>query len=322
MSAREDTRAAPPSGAGGSPAFLVLRDVLGAAAPDRHPTVDGVRTVSLVDRGAGAVHLSLHLTELDPGATIPAHGHAQEESVVLLDGEVELWLDGAWHRLEPQCFALAPFARPHAWRNTGRGVARWFTVRAPSHVVPAEPAMLQLNMPDLVLGDEVRAVGQVVPWGPTVGRMTPDDHPPFGPLSLGGLGHYGSHIRRISVLMAADRYRGAVHHTLLSVRMPPGDLGGAPTMVAHAHPFEEAYLVLKGETSWELAGIEHAAGPGDLLWTAAGTTHAVTSASPRPTHFLEVQAPAPPDQHGFVFPAEWKERAAGSPGTRPGPRVL
>jgi quercetin dioxygenase-like cupin family protein len=295
--------------------FLIVRDAVRAASPARATGADGVRSVQVISRSEGAVHLSLHVTELDVGAVIDAHVHAHEETAVVLDGRVELWLDGAWHRLEEKCFALVPFARLHAWRNVSGGVARWFTVRAPAALMPLEPAMSHLEQSDVELEEPVREVGAVVPWGPTVGRLSADDQPPFGPLSLGGLGHYGTHVRSISAAMAVDRYRGAVHHTLFTV-VVPGRLETPPLPLrTHAHPFEEAFLITDGSTEWELAGVRATAEAGDLVWAGVGTAHAVASAARRPARWIEMQSPAPPAQHGFVFPHEWRENANRSRST-------
>lgn len=287
----------------------VLPAAIDAAAQPDHAVDTGVRTCLLIGRDQGSNHLQLQISELDPGAAIRPHLHPHEESIMVLSGSVELWIGGSWHRLERDCFAAVPLGSVHAWRNRGAEVARWFTVRAPLAPYPTEPSMVQINLPDDSFADGVRDAGPVVPWRPTVGRLTPEDLPPFGPLSINGLGHYGAHVRRISVAMAVDRYRGAVHHTLFMVAAPPRPPDPAARPLPHAHPFEEAFLIVEGETEWELAGQPAHAKEGDLVWAGVGTKHGVISATDAPARWIEVQAPAPPPQHGFLFPHEWRELA-------------
>jgi quercetin dioxygenase-like cupin family protein len=50
--------------------------------------------------------------EIDPGATFPEHQHPHEQIVSLLEGNLELVVDGVAHRLVPgQVFVIPPEAR-------------------------------------------------------------------------------------------------------------------------------------------------------------------------------------------------------------------
>jgi quercetin dioxygenase-like cupin family protein len=291
----------------------VVRRARQAAGEEQGGSGNGVRSRVLIGRETGSTHLQLQVSELDAGAEIAPHVHAHEESVYILDGEVDLWLGDSWHALGVDCFATVPLGSLHAWRNRSGRTARWFTVRAPLPPLPDEPGMVQIDVLDASLGELVRTPGPVLPWRPAVGRLTAEDLPPYGPLSINGLGHYGTHVRRISVAMAVDRYRGAVHHTMFVVEAPPRTGGPAAGSLAHAHPFEEAFFILEGETDWQLGGERVHAEAGDLVWAGVGASHGVMSATAQPARWIEVQAPAPPAQHGFVFPHEWRE-LADSPG--------
>lgn len=292
-----------------APPYLVIRGALESAAQPIRSVGDGMRSCRLVGREEGARHLGMQISELDPGAQLVPHLHAHEETVMLLQGEVELWLAGTWHRLDSGCFAAIPLGAIHAWRNPGVELARWFTVRAPLPPVSGEPGMVQIDMPDHVLGDEVRDVGSIVPWESAVGRLTDEDRPPFGPLSMGGLGHYGTHVKSISVTMAVDHYRGAIHHTMFLIAAPPRTSDSPSSLAAHVHPFEEGFLIMQDETEWEIEGDQVRASVGDMVWVGVGTSHKVMSAPGSSARWIEVQAPAPPRQHGFLFPAEWRDLA-------------
>ena len=55
---------------------------------------------------------------VDQGATFPEHQHPHEQIVSVLEGELELVVEGVMHRLTPgQVFVIPPDAR-----HSGRGV--------------------------------------------------------------------------------------------------------------------------------------------------------------------------------------------------------
>jgi quercetin dioxygenase-like cupin family protein len=50
--------------------------------------------------------------EIDPGATFPEHQHPHEQIVSILEGDLEIVVDGVTHRLSPgQVFVIPPDAR-------------------------------------------------------------------------------------------------------------------------------------------------------------------------------------------------------------------
>ena len=56
--------------------------------------------------------------EVDAGASFPEHQHPHEQIVTVLEGELELVVDGTAHRLQPgTVFVIPPDAR-----HSGRGV--------------------------------------------------------------------------------------------------------------------------------------------------------------------------------------------------------
>ena len=56
--------------------------------------------------------------DVDAGATFPEHHHPHEQIVNVLEGELELVVDGVTHRLTPGTVFVIP---PNA-RHSGRGV--------------------------------------------------------------------------------------------------------------------------------------------------------------------------------------------------------
>ena len=58
--------------------------------------------------------------EVDAGATFPEHQHPQEQIVTVLEGELELIVEGKMHRLKPgNVFVIPPDAR-----HSGGGITR------------------------------------------------------------------------------------------------------------------------------------------------------------------------------------------------------
>lgn len=77
----------------------------------------GVLTTPLVARSLGAHSFITGITELAPGAAVPFHCHNCEESVVLLEGEAAIEVDGQEHRLQPLDSTLIPANVTHRFRN-------------------------------------------------------------------------------------------------------------------------------------------------------------------------------------------------------------
>ena len=77
----------------------------------------GVLTTPLVSPSLGARSFITGITELAPGAAVPFHSHNCEESVVLLEGEAAIDVDGQEHRLRPLDSTLIPPNVAHRFRN-------------------------------------------------------------------------------------------------------------------------------------------------------------------------------------------------------------
>ena len=67
----------------------------------------------------------LSLDLIGAGGRLGGHVHSYEESFYLLEGSVELTIDGRAVRLEADDCGLVPVGVPHAWRNTGDVACRW-----------------------------------------------------------------------------------------------------------------------------------------------------------------------------------------------------
>ena len=91
--------------------------------PDTLPAHDrggGASTVPLVGPALGSERFMTGHTILEPGAEIPFHRHNCEESVVLLEGEAVLDIDGEEFRLEAQDVTFIPANVDHRFRNPSK----------------------------------------------------------------------------------------------------------------------------------------------------------------------------------------------------------
>jgi quercetin dioxygenase-like cupin family protein len=62
-----------------------------------------------------------------PGTAVPPHIHpTQDEFILLLEGEMELTLDGRTHRLHPGGLSRMPRGIPHGYANVGGVLVKAF----------------------------------------------------------------------------------------------------------------------------------------------------------------------------------------------------
>lgn len=82
-----------------------------------HDRGGGARTTALVSPSVGAIAFINGITSFAPGSTIPFHSHNCEESVMLLEGDAMLDIDGQEIRLEPLDTTWIPPNVSHRFRN-------------------------------------------------------------------------------------------------------------------------------------------------------------------------------------------------------------
>lgn len=83
----------------------------------RHERGGGARTTSLISPALGASTFITGITEFEPGVAIPFHSHNCEESVVLLEGDAMMDIDGLEYRLLPMDTTFIPPNVMHRFRN-------------------------------------------------------------------------------------------------------------------------------------------------------------------------------------------------------------
>ncbi|PTN33966.1 cupin domain-containing protein [Desulfonatronum sp. SC1] len=96
-----------------------------------HPKFAGVRIAVLV-RGVDSDRVSVSQLEIAPGVEVPIHTHdPQLDSIFVLSGEGEMFINGEWRRVGPEDYLLAPMGVEHGVRNVGREPLRLFIHHSP-----------------------------------------------------------------------------------------------------------------------------------------------------------------------------------------------
>ena len=73
--------------------------------------------------------LEMHETELAPGTMPhPAHSHAHEELLVLLEGKLEVTISGAKSNVGTNSVVFVASGEEHGWRNADDSAARYYVI--------------------------------------------------------------------------------------------------------------------------------------------------------------------------------------------------
>lgn len=91
--------------------------------PETLPTHErggGARTTPLVTKSVGTQSFITGYTAFDGGVEIPFHSHNCEESVVLMEGNAILDIDGLEYQLKPHDVTYIPPNVPHRFRNVSK----------------------------------------------------------------------------------------------------------------------------------------------------------------------------------------------------------
>ncbi|MFV0296617.1 MAG: cupin domain-containing protein [Hyphomicrobiaceae bacterium] len=84
----------------------------------------GVMTRMIASAVSGTRQLCIFEQWCDPGLGAPAHLHAVEEILTVLEGEAEIWVETEHHRVTAGQSAIIPAGRRHGFSNMGKGVLR------------------------------------------------------------------------------------------------------------------------------------------------------------------------------------------------------
>jgi quercetin dioxygenase-like cupin family protein len=84
----------------------------------------GVLTRMVASAATGTSQLAVFEQWCDPGLGAPAHLHAVEEVLTVLEGEAMVWVEEERRQLTAGQTAVIPAGRKHGFHNTGKGILR------------------------------------------------------------------------------------------------------------------------------------------------------------------------------------------------------
>ncbi len=308
---------------GGEATFAVPTEFVGHSA--------GFRRWAVVDEATPAVHTGFGICRLDPGGSVATHLQSFEESVYVLDGEVQFQTSDGVFRLRPGDYGLVPVGVPHAWLNSAADTARWVEMDAPQPRArhgydtfftgdvarTGTPYPLPSYLPPPsgegrgggssvdVRDPRTRFFGHIEPANMDVKRQTQDQLAVSASMRTALLVYSG-----ITVKMMVDPDLGAQLSTMFVVQYQPNGVAGS-----HDHPFEETYSILEGETDATFDGERYRLAPGDVAFAGVGCVHGFSNPAATPVRWLETQAPQPPARHSYRFARDWeylRARTAGA----------
>ncbi len=85
---------------------------------------EGVTVASHINKEFGATEISSGITGFDPGCSNTTHYHNAEESVIVIEGQGILMINGAEHRVGAGDAAFITPGTRHRLINTGEGPFR------------------------------------------------------------------------------------------------------------------------------------------------------------------------------------------------------
>lgn len=81
---------------------------------------NGARTTPLINKEVGTQSFITGYTSFEGGAVIPFHSHNCQESVVLMEGEAIMDIDGLEYQLKPHDVTFIPPNVSHRFRNLSK----------------------------------------------------------------------------------------------------------------------------------------------------------------------------------------------------------
>jgi quercetin dioxygenase-like cupin family protein len=97
----------------------------------KHPTFDNVKAAIFITSKESNM-ASVCLIEIAPGSETPIHTHEEQaDSVFVVQGHGETYVNGSWQPIEPGDYLFIPAQGQHGTRNTGTEPLRLFVHHSP-----------------------------------------------------------------------------------------------------------------------------------------------------------------------------------------------
>jgi len=102
----------------------MLMTVVDHASQPKDQWRPGVMTRMVASAATGTSQLAIFEQWCDPGLGAPAHLHAVEEVLTVLEGEAMVWVEDERRQLSAGQSAVIPAGRKHGFHNTGTRILR------------------------------------------------------------------------------------------------------------------------------------------------------------------------------------------------------
>ena len=97
----------------------------------RHPEMESVKVAMLIT-GEDPDVCRVCMVEIAPGSETPIHTHEEQaDSVFVVQGRGETYVNGSWEPIEPGDYLFIPIKGEHGTRNTGSEPLRLFVHHGP-----------------------------------------------------------------------------------------------------------------------------------------------------------------------------------------------
>ncbi|HKJ15710.1 MAG: cupin domain-containing protein [Desulfobulbaceae bacterium] len=97
----------------------------------KHPVFDNVKAAMFIT-SKEANMACVCLIEIAPGSETPIHKHEEQaDSVFVVQGHGETYVNGSWQPIEPGDYLYIPVQGEHGTRNTGTEPLRLFVHHSP-----------------------------------------------------------------------------------------------------------------------------------------------------------------------------------------------
>ena len=293
------------------PAHHVSR--AGEAPPSTPVAFEGRSTgygqVVHVDGRFGAVHAAVATAALQPGGSVAPHLQSYEEYLFILDGSLELTLNGRTFTLAANDCACVPVGATHALRNAGASTCRWIDFKAPIPRTPDRPADTFFVQAAGDLSGSLRDPGAphfntYRPDGMSLEALV-DATRPGGPPGNPNLGNALQVFGGTTLKMLLDHRQGAFLGNMFMIQFQPGMV-----LQSHDHPLEEIFYMLEGEVRFIADGREYRLRTGDVAFAGVGCIHEFANQTECPCRWLETRSPLPPVLHEARFGKDWNDVAS------------
>jgi mannose-6-phosphate isomerase-like protein (cupin superfamily) len=229
----------------------------------------------LVNQATGSPHMTLLVGHLNESGSVDDVLHSFEISLYVFSGTLAITTLGKTSHLGPDHCLIVPLATSYSLRAVD-GPVKWLQMESPAELddgrrqdtfftgeAMVESVPVIADMRDPRNRNAVRFDSDSM----DVRRLTDGSDinaPTVSPSMATALLAYSG----ISVKMLIDQQVGAQLHTMFMVDYQP-------TAIAHPHdhPFEEAYVFLRGEVHALVDGDLMVLHPGDVLWAGVGADH-------------------------------------------------